>query len=309
MRVSARAARWRLQAELFVWRQGWLAAAALLLATLLLAHEAWAWRRSVLDWQALQASAAAAGAAQAHSPQASPAPRRDVGEQLPPAVPPVQAVEPLLQVSRQAGLAWPRASYRADEANTEGPVRWRVTQTTPSDYPTLRQTVLGTLGALPQVSLDRLSARRDAAGRDSLDSTLEWSVWMRPPGPSMALPPTQPGWDLLERALPGADAAPRDLFTALAPPPPPARPEAPPAPAEAPAPEAPEPPPDIRVLGKQWDGERWLVFVSEGTHTSVLREGDALQDGHRVERIAPPTLLLRRDGAAATQSVPIGEAP
>lgn len=308
MKPARRSARWRLQWDLLVWRHGWLAPGLLSLAGLLFAHEAWRWQRARDALQTTRHPRPVLVQENGSQSTATAPPAHDLRQRLPASSTPAEAAQALLNASQQAGLRWPQANHRNDGDAIDDPARWRVTQTTPGTYPTLRRAVLTTLAALPHVSLDRVSARRDAEGQGALDTTLEWSIWTRPPAGPGQPPSPRPEWRLRERTAPSAESPLRDLFARLAPPAPAPTDAPPPQPEPTPA-AATLPPPELKVLGKQWDGERWLVFATDGADTVVLREGDRLQDGHRVERIAPPTLLLRRDGADAAEPIAIGEAP
>ncbi|MDP1653485.1 MAG: hypothetical protein Q8L56_12265 [Rhodocyclaceae bacterium] len=63
-----------------------------------------------------------------------------------------------------------------------------------------------------------------------------------------------------------------------------------------------------QVIGKQHvEGEGWTVFLARGAETSVLREGDTLDDIYRVTAIKPPTLTLLHLKRKTTRTLDIGE--
>jgi len=83
----------------------------------------------------------------------------------------------------------------------------------------------------------------------------------------------------------------------------------------APPPTAPTvtPPPAVTVkpplpfvyLGKRRDDSGWQVYLGRGDLALVVREGDTIEGGYRVESIQPPNLTLFR--ADHRQQVAIGE--
>jgi hypothetical protein len=98
-----------------------------------------------------------------------------------------------------------------------------------------------------------------------------------------------------------ASGARRDLFSARNwNPPPPAPPpvvEAPPAP----------PPLPFAFLGKKLEGATWEVYLSRGEQSFIAREGQTLDGAYRVDKIAPPSLLLTYVPLGQSQTLVIGE--
>lgn len=86
---------------------------------------------------------------------------------------------------------------------------------------------------------------------------------------------------------------PRDLFAAHSWAPPPAAPPPPP-PAVALAPPPPPAPPPFTYLGKQLDDRGWQVYLGRGELAMIVRAGDTIEGGWRVESIRPPTLTMVR---------------
>lgn len=92
-----------------------------------------------------------------------------------------------------------------------------------------------------------------------------------------------------------------DLFASRSWAPPPAAAAAPlaPMPIAAPA------PPPFTYLGKRRDDQGWQVYLGRGDLSLIVREGETIEGGYRVESIKPPTLTLVR--ADSKQQIAIGE--
>ena len=96
----------------------------------------------------------------------------------------------------------------------------------------------------------------------------------------------------------------RDLFAAVSWLPAPA----PPAPA-LPSPAATGPAlPALTVVGKKLEAQQWEVYLARGDQTLIVREGTTIDDGLRVDRIAPPTMTLTMLTTGQTMTLNIGEA-
>ena len=78
------------------------------------------------------------------------------------------------------------------------------------------------------------------------------------------------------------------------PPPPPPAPQAPPLP--------------FAFLGKLIDGEQVTVFLTDGTRNWVVRAGDTIEGGYRVEAIGAGTMTLTYLALGIAQELAIGEA-
>lgn len=114
------------------------------------------------------------------------------------------------------------------------------------------------------------------------------------------LPDLVPRDQLLATSLEKTRHGRRDLFAA--------RPAPPPLAALPPRVEAPSPPAlPFRYVGKQWDGQTWEVYAVSGNQTYVLREGQALDDQYRVDRIAPPHAAITYLPLSTVQHLPIGD--
>jgi len=117
--------------------------------------------------------------------------------------------------------------------------------------------------------------------------------------PDVAVRDLIPRVRLIAKRQPGGPVT--DLFASRnwAPPPAPAAP--PPAllPPAAPA------PPQFTYLGKRRDEGGWQVYLGRGDLALIVREGETIDGGYRVESIKPPTLTLVR--ADNKQQIAIGE--
>jgi len=71
-------------------------------------------------------------------------------------------------------------------------------------------------------------------------------------------------------------------------------------------PKTPPPAPIFSAMGKILVDGKWLVYLSDGTKTLSIRDGERLDERFVVRRIAPPTLLLSDQLADTTISIDIG---
>lgn len=82
----------------------------------------------------------------------------------------------------------------------------------------------------------------------------------------------------------------------------------PPAPAPPPRDDVSPPLPKLTVVGKKFEAQQWEVYLARGDQTLIAREGTTIDDGLRVDRIAPPTLTLTMISTGQTMTLDIGEA-
>ena len=68
------------------------------------------------------------------------------------------------------------------------------------------------------------------------------------------------------------------------------------------------PPIPYAYVGKQFDEQGWSVFLSRGDEVRVVRAGAALDGQYRVDRIAPPQLVLSYLPLNQQQTINIGSA-
>ena len=77
-----------------------------------------------------------------------------------------------------------------------------------------------------------------------------------------------------------------------------------PPPTPLPAPTAPALP--FVFLGKKLEAERWEVYLSRGDQTLIVREKDVIDNTYRIDRIAPPTLMLTYLPLNQSQQLAVG---
>ena len=65
-------------------------------------------------------------------------------------------------------------------------------------------------------------------------------------------------------------------------------------------------PPDVSALGKAVSAGAWEVFLARGDKTYVARLNEVIDGTYRVDRIAPPLLMLTYLPLNQTQQVNIG---
>jgi hypothetical protein len=63
------------------------------------------------------------------------------------------------------------------------------------------------------------------------------------------------------------------------------------------------------VLGKQFDGTQWAVYLGRGEEAWVVREGQSFDGDYTVQSIKPPTLSVLHKPTRAVQSLDIGGTP
>ena len=185
MNRMAPAFRWRIQAQIMLWRHGWAWPAALLLALL----------AGSVHWLVLQPARAALAATQAElgreqsaaRPQAAPAEPLSETQQLGALQAALRSSpEPAELVRRMAALAQaeqitlPQSEYQQQIHGATQVVQVHVTQPVRASYPQLRRYIEAVLRTIPNASLDQVAARRDNVGQSQLEVRLRWSLWIKP---------------------------------------------------------------------------------------------------------------------------------
>jgi hypothetical protein len=285
-RVSA-PIRWRLRWEIWLWRHGALLPGLTALLAMGLLLQCWP-----------RVAPASVAHADISRSIAVPVPSPAVSDPLLPAardVPLHALINALARTAQANGLPWPQADYRREQ--TEGSVlaRWRIAQALHLAEPALRRAVAAILREHPHVSLDRLHIERPREGQEGLAVQLEWSIWLL----DSAVKRNDTSAARAAHAASAITTPGRGLFSPLATaeaPPPPA------APAEVAAVTA--PPLPYRYLGHQRDdsGERW--FLERDGKAVIAREGDALDDLYRLERVEPNRLWLLHLPTGTRQALP-----
>lgn len=179
---------WTLRMQIALWRQG----AALPLALLLLAAAA------VLEWTVTQPAQQRAAqvqdelrnalhrdAAQAASqPPAAPALTQRQQLAATQAVLRAPSADATALVRRMAALAQAQqiplqqSDYQVQPHPAAAVVQVQITQPLRASYPQLRRYIEAVLRAMPQASLDQVSARRENVGQAQLEVRLRWSIWL-----------------------------------------------------------------------------------------------------------------------------------
>jgi hypothetical protein len=193
---------WRVRAQIALWRHGWvwpLAIAAvgavglLQVAVLLPLREA---RASVELELARTLSAPPRPAA---TPESTTAERvAALRTMLQDAPAPTELLQQMSALAEAQQIQLPQGDYQQRVHPATGILQLQVSQPVRASYPRLRQYVESVLRAMPNVSLDQITAHRESIGQTELEVRLRWSLWL---GPASAGAPTRP-------AVPAAPGAP-----------------------------------------------------------------------------------------------------
>lgn len=228
----------------------------------------------------------------------------------------------LIEIAARHRIELPRAEYVTTVDEPGGMVRVQVSLTVATRYPQFRSFIEEVLRTLPAASLDQFSVRREHVAQAQVEVLVRMSFWavrsLATSAPMSGLAdrsafkpgPTQPPLPLdlpIDRARlypPAQPRQPRDLFAVVSWLPAPTAP--------APAPSRPAEPgptlPTLTVLGKKHEAQQWEVYLAHGERTLIAREGATIDDGWRVERIAPPTMTLTMVATGQTMTIDVGEA-
>jgi hypothetical protein len=171
--------RWRVQAEILLWRHGWawpMAIIALALASAL---------QVVVLARAQQQARIAVGelerARKFHN-QRSSTPKQPAHSDAPwrslPAIGPGEAVARMLQLAQAQGLTLQQSDYHQQPLPALQAMQVQITQPLKATYPQLRGYIESVLREIPQASLDQVSARRDTVAQGQLETRLRWTLWL-----------------------------------------------------------------------------------------------------------------------------------
>jgi hypothetical protein len=287
--------------QILLWRRGWAWAVALVLLA----------AAGASHWLVLQPLRAALAATQAEiarersaqgirrapvepSPQA-----RDLAalQALLRASPePAELVQTMASLAQAEQITWQQGDYQQQPHAATRLVQVQVTQPVRASYPQLRRYVEAVLRAVPNASLDQVTARRENVGQAQLEARLRWTLWLQKDSPDpLAAKPA----DTASADKPAA----RDLFGAHS-----WNPPAPPPPPPLPTPPPTAPPVPYTFLGKKQEGDAWEVFLAKGEQTFVARMGSVMEGEWRIDGIAPPTLTLTYLPLGLPQTLSIGDA-
>jgi hypothetical protein len=185
---------WPLRAQVALWRHGWvLPLAVLLLAAAAALH--WsvarpAQARTAESRAELQRALQSAG--QKQEPVASTESQQVAALQaaLASAGEPTELVRRMAALAEAEKIALLQSDYQVQQHASVDVVQLQVTQPVRASYPQLRRYVESVLRAVPNASLDQVSARRENVGQAQLETRLRWSIWIHKP--ARATPPAAP---------------------------------------------------------------------------------------------------------------------
>lgn len=128
---------------------------------------------------------------------------------------------------------------------------------------------------------------------NNLDAELPLQALEKPPDKSKTLPtetPQQEPTSISQSKLTSADTGSASLQSSLFS----VHSWAPPAAPPPPVVELPEqaPPLPFTFIGKQYDGERWKVFLQQGSQVLVVSEGEKIGENYHVRQVTPPMMSL-----------------
>jgi hypothetical protein len=318
MKLPVPVVAWRVRLQITLWRHGWAWPSAFVLALLAVALEvavSQPARAALAATQAELARASSAGDARRATEPASELEQvAGLRTALRGSAEPAELVQRMAALADAEQIALPRGEYQQQVHRATEVTQVQVSQSLRASYPQLRRYVEAVLRAIPNASLDQVSARRDNVGQSQLDVRLRWSLWTQRPAAAgespwpgaaradAALALVRP--ERLSAATQGAStpAGPaRDLFAARSWTPPPApSADTPPAPPTA-------PPLPFRFLGKKLEGESWEIYLARGEQTFIARTGQVIENEWRVDSIAPPILNLTYLPLGLHQTFPIGD--
>jgi hypothetical protein len=165
-------------------RQGWLAAAGLLLVLLALALQ-FLWVDGLHARNAaLQEELSARRQALVQRPQASEAKAQRLAAfyaTLPDASEAAEAIGVLNAVAVRHKVSLVTAEYRVTRAGTGPLLRYQISVPLRANYVQLHAWLSEVMNALPNAALDDLSLKRDDAGVELLDARVRLTVYLRAP--------------------------------------------------------------------------------------------------------------------------------
>lgn len=177
--MSPMSRRWRVQAEILLWRHGWawpMALTALALASFL---------HAVVLARAQQQSSFVVGELErAHKSQnhRSSPPKQAAHSDAPwrnlSAIETGEAITRMLQLAQAQGLTLQQSDYHQQPLPALQAIQVQITQPVKATYPQLRGYIESVLREVPQASLDHVSARRDTVAQGQLEARLRWTLWL-----------------------------------------------------------------------------------------------------------------------------------
>lgn len=232
----------------------------------------------------------------------------------------IERIHELDELAAQHGLTWPQGRYgqplgptTAKAGRHPAPGLWRIDIEQPllARYSDLRRYLMQAHLNWPDMALQRMVLEPAPTGSGPrLSARLVWEMWWRDgrdsrwPEPDSAQGSS--GRDLAWAQVADITGPVRDPFEWMPLPPSitPSTPDAPPPPTPPAWP--------WTYAGRQLSEGVWTVFLlgqdgAGSTHPLLVRAGDTLDGGWRVERIAPPDMELTYLPLSHTVRLPIGD--
>ncbi|MBI5279836.1 MAG: hypothetical protein HY854_25620 [Burkholderiales bacterium] len=182
MNATGGLSQWRVRLEIALWRHGWALPAALLVALLTLVIHQVGLMRTRDALAATQAELALQRRAMAPARVAlNPEDERlaRLRATLDAETSGAEVIKRMAALAQDEAIQLQQADYQRQVLPSAPIVQLQVTQPVQANYVQLRNYIESVLRAMPNVSLDQVSARRDNIGQDRLEARLRWSVWMR----------------------------------------------------------------------------------------------------------------------------------
>ncbi len=99
-----------------------------------------------------------------------------------------EQVRLILSLAQNENITVAQSEYQHQVNGLTGAVQVQVTQPVRATYPQLRHYMEAVLLALPNASLDQISAKRESADQTHVEARLKWSLWLIPAQASEAAP-------------------------------------------------------------------------------------------------------------------------
>ena len=97
-----------------------------------------------------------------------------------------ESMRHIVALARAEGIVLAQSDYRQQLNPATRVTQVQITQPLRVSFPQLRRYVESVLGALPNVSLDQISARRENVGEGQVEARIQWSLWLYAPSAAPA---------------------------------------------------------------------------------------------------------------------------
>lgn len=98
-----------------------------------------------------------------------------------------ELVRKMATLAQHQQLVLVQGDYSSQFHSTTQATQVQINQPIRGTYPQLRRYIEAVLRAVPNASLDQITARRENVGQSQLEARLRWSVWLQQ-DPSIRLP-------------------------------------------------------------------------------------------------------------------------